>query len=167
MARVPMMRAREAGFTLVELVLVMSIAGVLATIATFGFSNWRLTAEEQGSAQTVVSQLRNTAEAAISEGRTYCVDLDSANRSYTVYRYTCDGSAANKVSGVRKTQSSRVTFTSVVSVPTSAPTCPASHACLYFYPRGTAIPATITVASTKRSKTYVIHVEGLTARVYI
>lgn len=157
----------DAGFTLIELVVVMSIAGVLAAIATYGFVNWRYTSEEQGSAQTLVSQLRSTAEVAISEGRTYCVDLDAANRSYSVWRYACSTTTGAQTSGTLQTQSSRVTFTPSITVPSPAPACPSGHACVYFYPRGTATPGTITVASSARSKVYTIHIEGLTARVYM
>jgi type II secretion system protein H len=157
----------DSGFTLIELLVVMLIVSILTTIGMFTFAGWRSTAQQQGSAQELVSQLRNTAELALSQGRTHCVDLNPAARTYTVYRYTCDGSAANKVSGTLSTQSSRVTFTSTLSLPSPAPACPASHSCFYFYPRGTAIPGTIAVASSKRSKVYTIHVEGLTARVYM
>ena len=51
--------------------------------------------------------------------------------------------------------------------PATPPLCPAPHACVYFYPRGTALPSTIVLTSSRRSKTFTIHVEGLTARVYI
>jgi prepilin-type N-terminal cleavage/methylation domain-containing protein len=155
-----------AGFTLIELVAVMATSGVLAAIGVFSFQNWRLTAEQQGSAQGLVSQLRGTAEQALSEGRTHCVDLDPATKTYSVWRYSCS-SAGTKVTGTLKTQSTRVGFTPSLVPPTPTPPCPTGHSCLYFYPRGTAIPATIDVTSTKRTKVYTIHVEGLTARVFM
>jgi type II secretion system protein H len=167
MGRLRLQTSDQAGFTLIELVMVMAIGSVLASIAAFSFANWRSTAEHQGSAQEIVSQLRNAAELAISEGRTHCVDLDASARSYSVWRYACSTSTGTKVSGTLKTQSSRVTFTPTLTSPTPAPACPAGHSCLYFYPRGTAIPGTITVASSSRNKIYTIHVEGLTARVYM
>lgn len=158
--------AQDHGFTLIELLVVMAIAGVLASLGIFGFANWQTTAQHQGSAQELVSQLRNTAELALSEGRTHCVDLDAANRSYSVYRRECSA-AGTLVSRARTTQSSAVTFTASMTEPTPEPPCPAGHDCVYFYPRGTATQGTITVASSKRSKLYTIHIEGLTARVYM
>jgi prepilin-type N-terminal cleavage/methylation domain-containing protein len=159
-------RRSDAGFSLIEMVMVMSVAGVLSSIALFGFSNWRTTAQQQGSAQQMVSQFRNAAELALSEGRTHCIDMNAAARTFSVWRYECSASGT-QVSGTLKTQSSKVTFTPTLTIPSPAPPCPSGDSCLYFYPRGTAIPATITVQSTQRSKVYTIHVEGLTARVYM
>jgi len=160
----PPSRFGQEGFTLVELMVTMVIAGVLATIGSAGVFNWRNTSEHQGSAQEVVSQLRNAAERSVSEGRTYCVDL-SPTRTYSLWRYSC-GSLGTSVDGVRKTQSSRVTLESSVTLPSPTPACPGGDKCVYFYPRGTATPATILVKSSARSKVYTVHVEGLTARVY-
>ncbi|MDQ6648994.1 MAG: GspH/FimT family pseudopilin [Actinomycetota bacterium] len=162
---------RESGFTLVELMVTMVIGGVLAAISIFGFNNYRYTSEHQGSAQELVSSLRAASELAISEGRTYCVDTENAvapavNRAYSTWRYAC-GAGGAQVGGTRKTQSAQVSMTSVVANPATPPPCPANHGCLYFYPRGTALPATVVMASTQRSTRYTIHVEGLTARVYM
>ena len=165
-------RHGDQGFTLVELMVTMSIAGVLASISAFGFVNYRYTSQEQGSSQELVSTLRSASEQAISEGRTYCVDLQNAspatgNRTFSTWRYSCGGAGSSQSGGSRTTQSPDISFSATVTNPATPSPCPAAHACLYFYPRGTALPATVTVASSKRSKTYAIHVEGLTARVYI
>ena len=165
-------RRTDHGFTLVELMVTMVIAGTLASISIYGFANYRNTSQHQGSAQEIVSVLRSASEQAISEGRTYCVDLENGspatgNRTFSTWRYSCGGAGSSQTGGSRTTQSTDVTFSAVVTNPATPPPCPASHACLYFFPRGTALPATVTVVSSKRSKTYAIHVEGLTARVYI
>lgn len=143
----------------------MVIASTLVAIGALGISNWQRTAEQQGSAQQVVSQLRKAAERAVSEGRTYCVDFNGT-RSYTLWRYSCS-SSGTAVEGTRTTQSRRVSLTSAVTLPSPAPACPVGDQCAYFYPRGTATPATVQVASSARSKVYTVHVEGLTARVYM
>lgn len=165
-------RRNDHGFTLVELMVTMVIAGTLASIATFGFANYRNTSQHQGSEQEIVSTLRSASEQAISEGRTYCVDFQNAspaasNRTFSTWRYSCGGVGSSQTGGSRMTQSTDVTFSASVTNPATPPACPAAHACLYFYPRGTALPATVTIASSKQSRTYVIHVEGLTARVYV
>lgn len=159
-------RGGESGFTLMELAVTMSIVGILAAIGMFGFWTWRDTSQHQGSAQELVSQLRNTSERAISEGRTYCVAVDAGGQSYTVWQKSCGGTGT-QVAGPYSTQSSKVSFATTLTLPTPAPDCPASSSCFYFYPRGTAIPATVVVSSTSRSKTYTVHVEGLTARVWM
>ena len=160
------------GFTLVEMVVVMSILGIIMSLGVFGFTNWRDTAQQQGTADELVSALRNASTRAISEGRTYCVQIAADGRSYSQWRTACNGTAANQVSGPVRAQGSGVTLAAVVPFPSTAalpsptPACPTSMKCLYFYPRGTAIPAQVVVNSTARAKTYTVRVEGLTARVY-
>ena len=152
----------DGGFTLIELMVTMVIASTLMSIGVFGFTNWRHTSQQQGTAQSLVSALRSTAVRSVSEGRTYCVDFASATtQSYTVYRVSCvTGTVAG---GGARTASSKVSLSPTV---TSTP-CTAGHKCIYFYPRGTASPATVDVTSSARSKVYRITVEGLTARVYM
>lgn len=164
--------ARQAGFTMIELVVVMSIAGTLTSIGAFGFASWRDTAQQQGTADEVVGALRNASTRAIAEGRTYCVAIAADGRSYTPWRYSCGGAtgsatgSAKKVQGPAVSLTTTVPFPSSVALPSPTPTCPAGSKCLYFYPRGTAIPAQVVVSSSARSKTYTVRVEGLTARVY-
>jgi prepilin-type N-terminal cleavage/methylation domain-containing protein len=160
-------RATDDGYTMLELVIVMSIASVLMAIGIFGFTNWQRTAQQQGTASQLVSTLRTASERAISEGRTYCVDI-SAGTSYTVWRYACAPSGTPtpvQVSGPYST-ASRVSLTTTNTLPAGA-ACPASHKCVYFYPRGTAVATTVAVQSSLRSRVYTVHVEGLTARVWM
>ncbi|MGB8651573.1 MAG: GspH/FimT family pseudopilin [Mycobacteriales bacterium] len=156
----------DQGFSLLELMVAMVISGTLLAVGSLGVSHWQHTAEQQGSAQQVVSQLRKAAEQAVSEGRTYCVDF-SGSRSSTLWRYACSSATGTAVEGTRKTQSARVTLTASVTLPSPAPACPSGDKCIYFYPRGTATPATVQLVSSVRSKVYTVHVEGLTARVYM
>lgn len=162
---------RDAGFTLMEMMIVMVIGGVLLSMGTFSFLHYRETSEERGSTQELVSILRSASEQAVSEGRTYCVSLDSAsptttNRTYTLWQRACTTAGGGTQMLTRKTQSTQVSFAPSVTAVSPAPACAANKACVYFYPRGTAIPATIIVSSSARSKTYTVRVEGLTARVY-
>lgn len=153
---------REAGFTLIEVMVTMAIASALMAVGVFGFTNWQRTSQQRGTAQELVSALRSTAVRAVSEGRTYCVDFDNATtKVYAVYRVSC--STGTLARGGARTAGPQVSLTTNV---TSAP-CTAGHKCIYFYPRGTATPATVNVTSSTRSKVYIITVEGLTARVYM
>lgn len=164
--------AREAdGFTLVELLVVMIIGGVLLSLGSFSFVRYREATELRGSAQALVSVLRAASEQAISEGRTYCVSLDAAspstaNRSYSLWQRACTTAGGGTLVSTGRTQSSAVSFAPTATPPSPAPACGSGKACIYFYPRGTAIPATVVMSSSARSKTYTVRVEGLTARVY-
>ncbi len=153
----------ERGFTLIELMVVMSISSTLMAIGAFSFVHWRQTAQQQGSASQLVSTLRGASERSISEGRTYCVDV-ATNKSYTLWRYTCG--TGSQVAGPFSVQSSKISLATTNTLPGTA-VCPASHKCLYFYPRGTAVASSVAVTSTARSKVYTVHVEGLTARVWM
>ena len=157
----------DRGTTMLELVVVMAIAGLLMTIGTFGFTSWQHTSQHRGAAEEMVSTLRGASVQAISEGRTYCVDIKSGGTAYELWRLSCGGAGSVQVGGTRSTQSPAVTYAATVTPPTPAPACPSSSRCLYFYPRGTAVPASVTVASTHRSTSYTVRVEGLTSRVYM
>lgn len=158
----------DTGFTLLELVVVMAISGVLASIGVFGFASWQATAEQQGTADSVLSQLRNASTRSVSEGRTYCLEVGSGGTSYSLYQYSCSTTApSSRVLGPKATQSADVTLLATVTHPTPAPACPSGSTCIYFRPRGTATPAELIVQSTERAKTYKITVEGLTARVFM
>lgn len=161
----------ENGITLIELVVVMSILGTVLSMGTFGFTNWKNTAQQQGTGDELVSALRIASTRAISEGRTYCVAIAADGRSYTSWRSACDAAAPpvgppQRVQGNDITLVATVPFPTTASLPSPTPACPSGNKCLYFYPRGTAIPAQIVVSSTARAKTYTVRVEGLTARVY-
>ena len=88
LTRTRMATRSEEGFTLLELVVVMSIASVLMGIGIFGFTNWREMAQQQGSASELTSTLRTASVRAVSEGRAYCVTISGVN-TYTLWRYTC------------------------------------------------------------------------------
>ena len=162
-ARRPRVMRDDSGFTLVELMVVMVIAGTLMAIGVFSLANYQKLSQQRGTAREVVSLLRNASERAISEGRTYCIDIAADQLSTTTWQRACGPTGTALADGTR-TQSSRVTLE--VTVSGAGPTCPASHQCIYFYPRGTATPATVVVRSSARSKTYTVTVEGLTARVF-
>lgn len=154
---------RQQGFTLIELMVTMVIGSILLALGSVAVFSLRNTSEQSGAATQMLSQFRKVAELAQSEGRTYCMDL-SGTRNYRAWRYACSGSTAVNYEPARTTPSSRVTFASTGGSTTN---CPSGDRCVYFYPRGTATAATITITSSARSKVYTLHVEGLTSRVYL
>lgn len=161
-------QAEDTGFTMVELLLVMVVSSILLGIASTGFVNWRNTSQHLGSADELVSELRSASTQAVSEGRTYCMDVKSGGRVYELWQKSCGGLGSTRQGQPIAVQGPDVALSLTVTASTPAPACPATSTCVYFYPRGTATPSTVTVSSSKRAgKIYIVRVEGLTSRVYM
>lgn len=156
----------DGGFTLLELIVTITIAGILMAIGMYAMRNYLIASREQGTATDIRSALRNASETSLSQGRTYCVYFTST--TWTVYKSDCTVTG-NKVAGPSQVDDPSITLTSVSFVPpaTAVPgqttACPDANHCAYFYPRGTALAGSLQV--TRPGKTYSIHVEGLTSRV--
>ena len=165
-ARTP--RGHDAGFTLIELLVVMVIAGVVMSIGAMSFANWRTQSQHQGSADRLVSEFRKASVLAVSEGRTHCVEIKATQQSSQLWRKSCGGPLSATIGGSAAVQGSHPTLdASAVPAATTLTPCPSGSKCVYFFPRGTATAANVTVRSSQRGKTYVVNVEGLTSRVYL
>lgn len=159
----------DSGVTLIELIVTLSLGGILMAISVFGMRSYLMSNREAGTANGIRSALRNASESSLSQGRTYCVYFTAT--TWTVYKSDCTV-AANKLSGPFKVDDPSITLGSVSfpaagdpmpSVPGETTACPTTRQCAYFYPRGTALPGGLQV--TRSGKTYTLHVEGLTSRV--
>lgn len=149
-----------AGLTMIELVVVMVIIGALSALGTSGWSGYQRTVEHRGSAQELVSALRNAQQASLAEAVTYCVSFDTATRSYQVFKFACGASGVSSGSA-DTTQSSRVTL--VMPAFTQLNGSTASQ--VSFFPRGSATKGSVAVARQGSDRTYTVTVEGLTGRV--
>lgn len=147
----------ERGFTLVETLVGMMIMGVALGIAVGATSSWSRAREHSGSAQEIVSLLRQAQQKALTEATSYCVTLDSET-TYSMRRGTC---AAATTKGPIETYAPAVTLSGTF---TQSDGTAASQ--IVFTPRGTASPGTLTV-SRDGEDPIDIEVEGLTGRVAI
>jgi type II secretion system protein H len=153
--------SRDAGFTLVEVMVTIMLFGIVVAIAVNGSRSWSQANEQSGTARTLQSVLRQAQQRAVTEGRPACVTFDVATDSYTVFRGACDDPAKTEVQGPKSTDSGKVhlatpTFTSSAGTPAAG---------VSFTARGTAWPGTVKVTRDGSTKTYVLTVEGLTGRV--
>lgn len=164
-------RDADSGFTLVETLVAMMIFSIVAVMAVWGLRTYQHAQEASGSAHDLISGMRNVAERAQSEGRTYCVAFASGGATWDVWRYSCDPSYTSPTSPtpVRVLSNQKLQGSSLVSVASAfqnVQQCPAGLlACVYFYPRGTASSGSFQVSLGSRA--YTIDVEGLTGRVYL
>lgn len=153
----------DRGFTLIEMLVTLSIGGVLSGLAVSSFSSWSQSSQHRGARDEVVSTLRNAAERALSEGRTYCVSYDAG--AWTTYRLAC-GAGGTVVGGPTRPDSSKETFTGSLAAPTgSTSVCPSVGGCAYFYPRGNASAGNVVIKRDGESD-YTVTIVGLTSRVY-
>lgn len=179
-------RGSDRGFTLIEMLVTMAISSILIAAAVWALRAYSDSQSEKGTADRMISALRDTAERAQSEGRVYCVSFDpdgadpSRSVSWSVWEYSCTPWTGTSIQGDTisssevgsgavqgKSYISAVSFTAP-STSWFTPTCPASSlGCIYFFPRGIASSGSLTVSRSGSSKTYDVNVEGLTSRVYL
>lgn len=152
----------DAGFTLLEILVALSIMGLLTGLAVGPFRAYEHASQEQGSVRDVVSLLRNTQERAVSEARTYCVSFNVSSRSYTLGRPSNPALIPLQCDTVVRgpfTLRSQITFESVTFTSASGSNI------VFFTPRGSATPGNAVIRRPDGSKKYTVSVEGLTARV--
>ncbi len=161
-----MHRDDDRGFTLIELLVVLSIGAVLTGLAGTSLTGWSASNAHKGSRDEVVSALRNTAQRALTEGRTYCLAFGDSG-TYKTYRRSCNAAGALVTDGGVNSAGSSLSaaFTYVVGATSDCSTGTTVQSCAYFYPRGTASAGTVTITRPNQP-TYTVTVEQLTSRVY-
>ena len=82
---------QQKGFTLIELIIVMGIMGILATIAAPSFQNYIRNQNLKTAARGITSDFFATREKALSENVMYRIHFDQAGNSYTIARGTYSG----------------------------------------------------------------------------
>lgn len=148
------------GMTLIEVMVALSLAGILAAMAATSMRSWNVANAHKGSAAAVQSALRTTQVRAISEGISFCVLFDDAADTYTINRYACDDSPV-KVAGPLEMHDPAVRLFGPAFTTTSGGTSSG----VTFRPTGSATPGSVKVGREGNPKTYQVHVEGFTGRV--
>lgn len=165
-------RRFDSGVTLIELIVVMTLIGIVSATTVWGLRQYQRSQALKGTANNVVAALRNAAERAQSEGRTYCVDIATGGKSWSLWRSTCPpGPASNsdpatQVGSNTQVQDSGVTIgVTSLDADSHGNTCGGALGCVFFYPRGNATGGTLTIS--RGTTTYTVKIEGLTSRVYL
>jgi type II secretion system protein H len=150
---------RDSGFTMIELLVTISVMGIMMAIAVSGWSSWSKASAHKGSARELESMLRQTQQRAVTEARNMCVEFDADDRHYTLYTGECDDGPLVQAGGP---------FSTNAGVQLDSASFTGRHATgagVTFYARGTASPGTVTLTRSGEAKVYTVRVEGLTGRV--
>jgi prepilin-type N-terminal cleavage/methylation domain-containing protein len=151
---------RDGGFTLIEVLVAISLIGMMAALALGGYSRWTASSAHIGTAREMQTTMRQAQQQAVTEGRATCVFFDVPSDTYTVYRGACASSTKQKLTGPHHTASDDISL----SGPSFAGS-PGPSAGVTFYARGTADTGRVTVTRSGSTKVYRLTVEGLTGRV--
>jgi prepilin-type N-terminal cleavage/methylation domain-containing protein len=166
---------RQSGFTLVEVLTTITIAGILMATAVVGMFSLARSQQQASTAQALLSSMRAAQASAQGEGRAYCVRIDSTT-SWSTWRYSCDPAEATSPGSPTKVATSTTSGTaylasfalSASSISGLAHSCPGSAlGCAFFYPRGLASSGTLDVRRPSSSSKYTLTVVGITGRVFI
>lgn len=174
---------RQDGYTLVELLVIMSITSVLLTLGAVAVRNFYQRRALVGAQDEIVTQLRTVQQRVVAEssGRIYGARFRVNSASWDTVRYvtatnTCQIVQRNGFEG--GVQVSAVSFADSVSGLNLATTSPAGPiaACdalvpgtdefAFFLARGTGTPGTVTVINSRLTdQTRSVTVSELTGRV--
>ncbi len=152
--------SRDAGVTMIELLVGMVIVAILSSLSVSGWASYQRANEHRAAAQAVTSTLRNAQQLSLAEAVTYCIAFDAVANTYQVYKFAC-GATGTAVGSARGTGSSRVDLLG----PSFLQATSSSGPTVSFYPRGSATQGSVQIRRDSGDVTYTITVEGLTGRV--
>lgn len=152
----------DQGFSLLEVMVTMVLASILGGLGLMSLQAYGRAQDFQGSADSLVSTLRTTAERSLSEGRTYCIHVDAAGGEWTTYERSCQMTSTTV--GTTAARGGTDLQAGNFATPAAGRPCPAAGECVYFYPRGTATPGTVELRRGS-STPITVTVEGLSSRV--
>jgi type II secretion system protein H len=135
----------QRGFSLMELIVVIAIVGIMASIAIPAFSSWRDKSAARGAAQSLLVHLKQARTLALAENR-------SVSITFTSTSYTFDADTSGSCGPCRNEQVSFGQFSNNLSIsPTTTRT---------FSSRGTANSGTMTLTASGNSRAITMNIIG-------
>ena len=150
----------DSGFTLLEVMVTIALAGVLMAIAVGGWSSWAKANAHSGAAREIQSAMRQAQQQAVTEGTATCFLFDDAADTYAVYRGPCADAGKQLVKGP-------VAISPHVDITSPEFGASGADAGTSFLGRGTGTAGKVRVTRPGSAKKYTLTVDELTGRVGI
>jgi type II secretory pathway pseudopilin PulG len=167
---------KEAGFTVVELMAGILIAGLLMTLGAWSLRTFWFTQSLERAKAEVVTQMRQAQQRAMSESHplVYGVWFEPNRPNWGVVKYDptatadkCSKVEEFKFEGGVVSRSPNFTGESAIrsECDETIPGTSALQRYVFFYPRGSATPGSVTLESFEGDDSYLVDVKGVTGRV--
>lgn len=141
----------QRGFTLIEVMIVIVIIGVMASVAIPAFSDWRHKQAVRSASQSLMAHLKQARVAAISENRSVSLTFASGSFTYDAdISGTCGACKNQTVSYSQFSGGLSITRSDNTLIPTTKT----------FSSRGTSSSTTLYLCSSDQQKRVVINVIG-------
>lgn len=151
---------QDAGFTMLEIMVTIGIAGILMAVAVSGWQGWARASAQDGLVTELRGVLRTAQQRAVTEGSSTCVLFDADTDSWQVFRGRCDSSTRQRIEGPVQIDGN-LDIEAPSFLVASGSTSPG----VTFSPRGSATPGSVELRRDGSDTVVTLRVEGLTGRV--